>query len=81
MFHGIAFAMVLEQLIQFPMILSMQVQIFKAIMGLKSEQEIGTNLVDNLGVKIRDTSAFTGSTDLSQVEKTLPQENDAKSTV
>ena len=48
-------------------------------MNLKSELEIGANLVDNLGVKIKDTSGFTGSTDLSQVEKTLSQDNDSKS--
>ena len=38
-------------------------------MGLKTEAEIGSNFLENMGVKIRDVSCSTGSVNLSEINK------------
>lgn len=69
LFQPIAFAMILDLLVLYPILMALQIQIFKAIINLKTECEIGTNFIQNLGVRIKDVSTFTGSVDLSHVEK------------
>lgn len=68
-FEPIAIGMIFELFFMYPIVIILQFQIFKAILSLKDEANLGSNFIDNMGVRIRNVSSSTGSVNLSEIQQ------------